>query len=83
MNDNSVCALLVLGPAHGTQIMLPSAVPVYLVPGQRELTALVNVRDMGMSLDHLPVHQYRRTTECVMPGNRGHFIYEYDGLTRT
>lgn len=83
MNRNEICALLILGPSHGAQIFLPNPLDVYLVPGQPELGLLTQVRDAGMTLASMPVHQYRRVHECIMPKNRGYWIYEYDGLTRT
>lgn len=79
MKDETL-ALLVLGPSHGTQVMLSGRPEEYLVASQSDLMGMLHHRQDALVTEMtMTVHVYRRTSPCVFPKNIGAYVYEYAG----
>ncbi len=76
----SVLAILVLGPAHGTQVAVPEDHDVFLVAEQPELRDVLNARQAeDKYLPTVHVHRYQRTRPLF--SQRDAYIYEHMGRT--
>lgn len=77
---DQIVAMLVGGPQHGAQIILPRDTREYLAAEQATLSWLSDVpASAAMSKLHVTTHRYERHVPLTHPKMRDHWVFQWVG----